>query len=87
MSPSEQLALWLLGISKHKCTPAGDCVPDFSCCRPHLKWPPEERKRFIDHPEDREGMLMQALGALLADAYRPGEVYLIGREIGHGEQK
>jgi len=64
-TPDEQLKMWVEGKSvcpnsKH------ECCPDFSCCRPNMKWPSEKRARFmIAAQPEREKMLMGSLGALV----------------------
>ncbi len=62
MDSKEQLNQWLAGNPIH----AEQCCPDFSCCRPELLWPREERQIFIDRPELRDGMLMMGLSVALA---------------------
>jgi hypothetical protein len=43
-----------------------ECCPDFSCCRPALKWDAAKRKRFIESGQGaREKMMMGALGSLM----------------------
>jgi hypothetical protein len=63
-TPEQQLRDWAAGKSvcpntKH------ECCPDFSCCKPHLAWPPEKRAKFIVADQrTREKMMMGALSAL-----------------------
>lgn len=67
-TPDEQLQRWVAGESvcpntKH------ECCPDFSCCKPNLKWSPEKRTKFMTASQgEREKMMMGALGAVVADA-------------------
>ncbi len=64
----KQLALWVAGTSIHMYK--GICCPDFSCCKPELKAPKEERELFQElyltkkHSE-YERMLMMFLGRAL----------------------
>ncbi len=47
----QQLLFWVEGTSLHRRTegyPAGECVPDFSCCDPALLAPVEERRAFAN---------------------------------------
>lgn len=40
----------------------GECCPDFSCCRPEMKWPIELREKFKKSSEEvRQQMLMMSL--------------------------
>jgi hypothetical protein len=66
--PAEQLAKWVLGESV--CPNARhECCPDFSCCKPELKWPEEKRRRFAAAGQgEREKMMMGALGSAMAQA-------------------
>ncbi len=67
-TPDDQLKRWAAGESLCPNT-NGECCPDFSCCRPKLKWPPEKRAKFVAAGQrEREKMLMGALGALVKDA-------------------
>lgn len=61
----EQLQMWADG--KAVCPNQDhECCPDFSCCKPHLMWNEEKRKRYMATTQsEREKMLMGALGALL----------------------
>jgi hypothetical protein len=46
----------------------GECCPDFSCCSPHLMWPPLTRLAFKNgNKEVRSAMLRGSIQALLAD--------------------
>jgi hypothetical protein len=70
-TPEEQLSHWAAGVSVCPNT-AGECCPDFSCCRPALKWSADERARFMSAGQgEREKMMMRALGALAAQAGHP----------------
>lgn len=66
MTPDEQLDQWCQGMSVHN-TERGECCPDFSCCRPALAAPMEQRLLFRDRPELRPAMLMGFLGAVMAE--------------------
>lgn len=46
ISFAEQLKRWADGESIH----AGQCCPDFSCCKPELQAPEAERKLFVERP-------------------------------------
>jgi hypothetical protein len=67
-SPDEQLRLWVSG--KSVCPNEDhECCPDFSCCRPALLWPLERRQKFASvGQEEREKMLVGALGAAVEEA-------------------
>jgi hypothetical protein len=44
----------------------GECCPDFSCCRPSMKWPPEMRQKFASsNRDDQMSMLGMAMTGLL----------------------
>lgn len=64
----KQLDLWVKGRPVHM--PNGVCCPDFSCCKPELLAPKEERELFQElylaqkHTE-YEKMLMMFLGRAL----------------------
>lgn len=66
MNTDEQLTLWVDG--KSFCpNDDGECCPDFSCCRPELLAPEDERTLFAKaNDEIRHGMLMGFLGRALA---------------------
>jgi hypothetical protein len=68
ITPDDQLRRWADGDPVCPNT-AGECCPDFSCCRQHLLWPEDKRRAFVqaDRPT-RDKMLAGALGALAADA-------------------
>jgi len=68
VTPDDQLRRWADGDPVCPNT-AGECCPDFSCCRPHLLWPEEKRRRFVAaDPKTRNGMLAGALASLVDDA-------------------
>lgn len=74
VSLDEQTRRWVAGESVCP-NDRGECCPDFSCCRPHLKWPEDKRRRFADADRGtQEKMLMGALGALVADAGQKAHV-------------
>lgn len=77
MSPNEQLIAWVAGEPIHNVA-RDECCPDFSCCRPELLWPEEQRQLFADRPELRDDMLMMALGAALSGA----QVHIAGSTEG-----
>lgn len=80
-TPARQLADWVEGRARCPNT-AGECCPDFSCCRPHLMWSKEDRVRFMRAGrKERSAMLGRALGALVEDVRRKGgpRVHVIGR--------
>lgn len=68
MKYEEQLKLWVEGNSVHDKDKEGEqCCPDFSCCRPELKAPKEERELFqqlylAGKNDEYERMLMMFLG-------------------------
>jgi hypothetical protein len=67
VNTQEQLQEWVRGNNVHD--DKRECVPDFSCCRPHLAVPLEERRRFmLASREQRGAMLCGYLMALLNDA-------------------
>lgn len=66
MTPEEQLKSWVEGESIHN-DERDECCPDFSCCRPELLQPVEVRRAFQAGSEkQRNALLMEFLGALLA---------------------
>ena len=72
MTNDEQLEKWVAGISEHN-QKVDQCCPDFSCCKPELLWPKEQRELFRDRPELRDEMLMMSLSAVFGDkAYIAG---------------
>lgn len=73
-SLAEQLEKWVSGKSTH-CKISEECCPDFSCCRPELKWPEEKRRAFVEADEQtRNKMLSESLRALL----KAEKVHVIG---------
>ena len=67
LTEQEQLERWAAGESLHVMDAAGlpICCPDFSCCRPEMRWPKEERERFIAAGEaERERIVHEMLRAL-----------------------
>lgn len=67
-TPEEQLRRWVDGDPVCPNT-RHECCPDFSCCRPHLLWPADQRRAYAQaDPRTRERMLLGALGALTRDA-------------------
>lgn len=76
MTNDEQLQLWLKGDSQHmgeKST--GQCCPDFSCCRPELIAPIEERQAFV--LADESGR-MRWLMTFLGRAFSGERVHIAG---------
>jgi hypothetical protein len=75
-----RLKLWVDGILIH--IDGDDCLPDFSCCRPELLAPKEERELFVKlyfagKHKEYEKMMMMFLGramSLLTDK----KVYISG---------
>lgn len=66
-TPDEQLRRWAEGDSVCPNT-RHECCPDFSCCKPSLKWPKEKRDFFVKATQgEREKLMMGALTALAAD--------------------
>jgi hypothetical protein len=64
----KQLLMWVEGTSV---CPNQDheCCPDFSCCRPKLRWPRRKREQFMAASEqERERMLLGSLSALTQEA-------------------
>ena len=73
-SQQKQLEKWVAGESKHNAE-TDECCPDFSCCRPELLWPEDQRKLFRDRPEIRDEMLMMSLSAAFGEsAYVAGYI-------------
>lgn len=73
MTYEEQVQLWVDGNSVHD----GQCCPDFSCCRPELLAPKEERELFQQlhlTGESTMGMLGMFLGRSLEDK----NIYIAG---------
>lgn len=75
-----RLRLWVDGTYIH--FPGDDCLPDFSCCKPELAAPKEERELFVKlyfagKHKEYERMMMMFLGRaipLLTDK----KVYIAG---------
>lgn len=74
MTSEEQLQKWLNGDSVHNDT-RDECCPDFSCCRPDLLAPAEERELFIQAQDDER---MRLLGMFLGRALSGKRVYIAG---------
>lgn len=82
MTSDEQLKKWVDGESVHNgpTSKDGECCPDFSCCQPGLKWPPEKRKEFAGADDQtRSKMLMGALRHML-DYNEMRRVKIVGEE-------
>ncbi len=79
MTSNEQMDLWVEGKSVHN-PDRDECCPDFSCCRPDLLAPVEERKLFRDRPEIRHDMLMMFLSKAIASYNPDKKVYVAGFE-------
>lgn len=65
MAPIERLKKWVEGECIH--VDGEDCLPDFSCCKPELLAPKEERELFLklwieEKHSEYEKMLMMFLG-------------------------
>lgn len=72
MTSREQIDAWVDGNPKHN-NETGECTPDFSCCKPDLLAPLEDRERFrqalIDDDEKTvKEMLMIFLTKMLDNA-------------------
>lgn len=63
-------------VLRRECGKGGECCPDFSCCRPELKWEDDQRRIFVENESLRSGMLMMSLSALLDSE----SVYIVGFE-------
>ena len=89
MTPDEQLETWLAGNPQHNPPDdptAGECCPDFSCCRPNLLAPLEQREAFCRaSEEDREKMLMMFLGGGLSELAPDVDVHLAGDPANYTE--
>lgn len=76
MQSNEQLDLWKRGILKHRQVEGlegGECLPDFSCCKPHLLAPQDERDEFCSAgPTRRAQMLCVFLDRMLEDYLKVG---------------
>lgn len=77
MRVEEQLKLWREGDPQHN-KDRDECCPDFSCCRPELLAPEEERIMFCDRPELRGKML----GIFLCRAFENKKVHIAGTTEG-----
>ena len=81
MTSDEQLRLWVAGTSVHNET-TGECVPDFSCCKPELQSSQETREAFMRaNKEERMKFLGMFLGAALQIMFGEGtvrEAYISG---------
>lgn len=76
MTHEEQLQSWLKGNSQHMGDKGtGQCCPDFSCCRPELLAPIEERQAFV--LADERGR-MPWLGTFLGRAFAGKRVHIAG---------
>ena len=71
-SYDDQLATWFAGKPEHhgeRGTSRSRCVPDFSCCRPHLLSPILERLHFIEASKaERQKMVGVFCQRALVDA-------------------
>jgi hypothetical protein len=74
---AEQLAAWVAGKPVHNVI-RDECCPDFSCCRPDLLWPEQQRKLFASRPDLQEQMLFMSLSAALELAGI--DVYIAGQQ-------
>ena len=65
LSRDEQTRHWVNGTSLCP-NAAGECCPDFSCCRPKLRWAKAKRETFAAVGQaEREKMLLGALVGLV----------------------
>lgn len=77
----DQLRAWVDGNPYHDSV-NNTCTPDFSCCRPHLLIPKEEREQFLERWLAGDLSFVQErcmgfLNALLEDHYKEvGGVYI-----------
>ena len=70
-SCNTQLVEWLRGNPQHNVR-RDECCPDFSCCSPHLLWPIELRRKFVEASDkDRDSALSEAVGAMIAAPTEP----------------
>jgi hypothetical protein len=66
ITPEEQLRLWVAGDARCPNT-AGECCPDFGCCRKGLLWPLAKRRKYLNATQrEREKMHVGSLVALLS---------------------
>lgn len=74
----QQLLDWVKGNSIHNAV-RDECCPDFSCCRPELLAPLEEREHFLVATEpERTRMLGMFLGRAMATIKPEKKVYIAG---------
>lgn len=71
MNIEKQTELWVNGLSIHN-EDSDECCPDFSCCRPHLIAPIEERLSFqhavlMGDEKTKNSLLMVFLSRMLTD--------------------
>ena len=78
MTCDQQMQLWRWGIPVHNLE-RDECCPDFSCCRPELLAAPETRLAFIEHPEQRDSMLMSFLGIAIATYKTNKKIHIAGQ--------
>lgn len=74
MTDDEQVKLWVEGKSVHGSGEYKECCPDFSCCRPELQAPKEDREKYAaahfgGDEEARMGMLMDFFGRFIDNEY------------------
>ena len=80
MTNDEQLREWVNGNSIHN-EELRECCPDFSCCKPELLAPLEEREHFAEqHAKGDDSMLFLFLGRALNAVAPDKDVYLAGRD-------
>jgi hypothetical protein len=82
MTPEEQIDRWVAGDPVHNGENSGngECCPDFSCCKPHLLAEEAVRRRYKEAgSQERTQMLMEFLGAMIADHGKEKEVYIAGQ--------
>ena len=85
MTSDDQLALWLRGESVHNAD-RGECCPDFSCCKPELLAPKDEREAFVKLGEKgRMGLLGAFLGRAIELAGKGEKIYVIGDPLNYLE--
>jgi hypothetical protein len=78
MTPKEQAEKWLKGESVHN-SERDECCPDFSCCRPDIVTPTDEKGRFCKAMDEKDEetinqMLMIFLARSLPGAHVCGDV-------------
>ena len=75
-TPQEQLAAWVRGNKSICPNTQGECLPDFSCCHPRLRWPSHQREQFLRSDQnDRERMMLGSLQAITG-----AKVHIAGRK-------